>query len=294
MSEKERVKRAPQPSFERFIKTPKGTVMAMLIGLTMIAALRPQDHFGLVNALVAALTGVVVDGAVALLLKRGKLFSDGGIITGLIVADVLSQKTPLLWIVAITAIALLSKHILKLGRKPLFNPAAFGLLIATFIVQSGQSWWGSLALMPTWLTFVVIIAGVFLTVRVNKFPQVAAYLGTYFGLLFLMAIFHLGLPTDTPADALRVPFVNTALFLAFFMVTDPPTSPAAYGQQVVFGFVTAVVSTIIFATVGGLAYPLIGLLVANGWKALWSLRSSRQKDSDRTKGRTYSPQASNS
>ena len=256
---------APNPLLV-FLKTPKGYAMAALIGLTLIAALRPQDHLGLLSAAVAVAVGLAIDGGVALLQRRKKLFSDGAVITALIVADVLSHATPLYIVAATTAVALLSKHLLKVGRKPLFNPAAFGLLFAIVAFNTGQSWWGSLALLPTWLMLLLLAAGLLITVRVNKFPQVASFLGAYFALLLAMAIFHLGLPSDTPGDALRAPFVNSALYLAFFMVTDPPTSPAPYRQQILFGVIAAGVGTLIFATSGGLAYPLIGLLAGNAWR----------------------------
>lgn len=264
-----------QNSIRRFLKTPKGTAFTILAGLTLIASLRPEDHSGLVNALVAVVTGLIVDNVVAFLQKRKSFFSDGAIITGLIIADVLSHATPLYLVAATTIVALLSKHVLKVGRKPIFNPAAFGLLMAVWVFHTGESWWGSLALLPTWLTVVVIVVGILLTVKVNKFPQVAAFLGTYFTLLLVMAVLHVGLPSDTPADALRIPFVNTALFLSFFMLTDPPTSPAPYVQQIVFGILVAVVSTAIFAFIGGLTYLLVGLLVANLCKAVWARLFSR-------------------
>ena len=243
--------RPPQSPLERFLKTPKGTVMAVLAGLTLVGALRPQDHLGLLNAAVAVATGLVID---------------GGVITALIVTDVLSHTTPLYIVTATTAVALLSKHVLKVGRKPIFNPAVFGLLFALVVFATGQSWWGSLALLPAWLTLPLLAAGLLITARVNKFPQVLAFLGTYFALLLVMAFSHLGLPSDTPGDALRPPFVNAALYLAFFMVTDPPTSPAPYRQQILFGVIAAGVGTLIFATSGGLAYLLIGLLAGNAWR----------------------------
>ena len=261
---------APHPLI-RFAKTPKGCVMIALMALTLAAGLlRPQDHAGIVNAAVAVAAALAVDGGVSALMKRRKLVSDGGVITGLIVADVLSHATPFYLVALITAVALMSKHILKAGRKPLFNPAAFGLLFAIAVFSTGQSWWGSLALLPVWFAPVLVGAGLLVAARVNRLPQVIAFLGTYFGLLLAMAVLHLGLPYDTPGDALRTPFVNSALYLAFFMLTDPPTTPSPYGRQVLFGIIAAGIGTVVFALFGGLAYLLIGLLAGNAWKALLS------------------------
>ncbi len=250
-------------NLDKLMKTPKGYLLAILIGLTLVASLRPQDHIGLLNAGIAVITALAIDGIVAKLYKNKKKFSDGGMITALIIANVLSNTTPWYIIVATTAVALLSKHIIKSGRKPIFNPAAFGLLFAIYIFSTGQSWWGSLALLPTWLILIMIVPGIFISIKVNKFPQVASFLGMYFVLMLIMAVFHLGLPYDTPADALRIPFVNSAIYLAFFMLTDPPTTPSTYPKQIVFGSLVAIVGSIIFANYGGLAYLLIGLLAGN-------------------------------
>ncbi len=261
----------------RFLRTPKGYVLGALVSLTLLAGLFPQGPIGLLHAVGAEATALAVDAGVSLGLRRAVVFSTGGLITGLIVADVLSGLTPIYIVCLITALAVGSKHLLKRGRKPIFNPAAVGLLIAILVFPTGQSWWASLALLPVWYLPILVSVGIFVAVRVKKYPQVLAFLGAYFGLLLVMAIFHLGLPSDTPADALRIPFVNSALFLAFFMLTDPPTTPVTNRGQIQFGLIVAAVSVILFAVFGGLAYLLIGLLVGNLWTAwrAWATKPLR-------------------
>lgn len=263
--------------FRKYLRTPKAVVLIVLVLMTLLASLGRHHLHGLTNALFAVLTAIIVDGAVGLFYRPRRLFSDGGVITALIVADILSTTSPWYASVIVTAIALASKHLLKNKRKPVFNPAAFGLLLSTLLFSTGQSWWGSLALLPWWTIALLIVGGFVVTQKVNKFPQVYAFLATYFILLLVMALLHLGLPSDTPADALRVPFVNSALFLAFFMLTDPPTSPAQYKHQIYFGIFAATISILIFATKGGLAYLYIGLLTANLWKVWISRRAAESR-----------------
>jgi Na+-translocating ferredoxin:NAD+ oxidoreductase RnfD subunit len=62
--------------------------------------------------------------------------------------------------------------------------------------------------------------------------------------------------------------VHAALFFAFFMVTDPPTSPPKQRDQLVYGVITAVVSYAVFELIGAAYFMLAGLLVANGWEAV--------------------------
>jgi len=243
--------------------TPKIYVLIVLLLLTVIAGTN-SDPKGILNTGVAMITALFFDGIIFMLQSRKKLFSDGGVITGLIVALVLGSSSPWYIIAGTTVIALVSKHLFKINKKPIFNPAALGLLVAIFLFPSGQSWWGAFTELPVWSVAFLLIGGFLVTQRVNKFPQVFAFLGGYFVLLLIMGYYDVGLA----GDALRTPFINSALFLAFFMVTDLPTSPGKYRDQICFGIITAVVSIIIYLIFGGLSYLLVGLLAANAWNAL--------------------------
>lgn len=247
----------------KFAITPKIYVLIVLLIITAITGLNASDSKGIVNAGVAMLTAALLDLLIGIGQQRKRLFPDGGLVTGLIVALVLSSSAP--WYVAsiTTAIALISKHLLKVKRKPIFNPAAFGLLIALYLFSSGQSWWGAFSELPDWSLVLLLIAGFLVTDRVNKFPQVLTFLGTYFGLALMMGLLNNGLA----GDLLRNPFINSALFLAFFMLTDPPTSPGPYQGQIIFGLVTALITLGIYFIFGGLSFLLVGLLIANAWNA---------------------------
>jgi Na+-translocating ferredoxin:NAD+ oxidoreductase RnfD subunit len=239
----------------------------VLVPLTLVAALFHSGALEIWHVIVAEATALSVDAVVAVGQHRKARLSTSGMITGLIVADILSSMTPWYLVGVITTVALTSKHILKRGRKPIFNPAALGLLTAIWGFSAGESWWASLSLLPIWCLPALLGPGVFLALRVKKYPQVLAFLGTYFFLLLTMAVLHLGLSSSTPTDALRAPFVNSAVFFSLFMLTDPPTSPSSTRAQVQFGILAAVTATTLFATEGGLSYLLVGLLTANLWTA---------------------------
>ena len=59
----------------------------------------------------------------------------------------------------------------------------------------------------------------------------------------------------------REPFLQAALFLAFFMLTDPPTSPNRYGDQVWFGVLAALSAGAAQLLGAGQVFLLIGVLV---------------------------------
>lgn len=272
-----KVQQSPS-GFRKYVKTPKGYVTILLIALAIIGAFHLSDVRGLANVCLAVATAVVVDGIVAIMQHRQKFLSDGGIVTALIIALVLVTSAPWYVVVATTAIGIISKHVLKSGRKPLFNPAAVGLLIAIYVFHVGESWWGDLSALPQIFLLCVIVAGYLITQRVNKFPQVFSFLAVSFVIFGIAGMLH----DSLAADSFRNPIINSTLFLAFFMMTDPPTSPAKYSEQIRFGIITALVSCVVYLVFGGLTYDLIGLLVANAWKA-WKSRKGNEVRQAKTK-----------
>ena len=268
--------RRRQPNrFVRFFKTPKGTVLVALILLAAISILIKHDTASLWTLLVAAATGLVVDLIVGLFYRKKRYFSDGGLITGLIVGLVLSSFTSW-YVTALTVvIALASKHVLRIKRKPIFNPAAVGLLISTYAFSTMQNWWGGLSLISSWYVWILAIIGAYVAWRVKKIPQVISFVGSY---SLICAVFMLFKATHLDASfGFQNPLWNSALFLAFFMVTDPPTSPAKRFHQIWFGCVTGVVSAGMYLLFPGeLVYLFVGLLIANAGKTVQTLLTNNR------------------
>ncbi|HDX9588009.1 TPA: RnfABCDGE type electron transport complex subunit D [Bacillus pseudomycoides] len=259
-------KRSHKPFF-----TPKRFVLVMLLILMLIAQVNMNNYTGLVHAGISAATAMFIDTLIAVLKKRKLTFPDGAAITGLIVALVLSPMVSSYTSAFTAAIAIASKHLFTVKKKPIFNPAAFGLLITAVLFSSGQSWWGGLSMLPAWCIVFVCIAGFLVTEKVNKFPQVLSFLGIYFLIVLIMGIIGI----ENVGDILRVPYINSTLFLAFFMLTDPPTSLGKYKDQVKFGIITAIASIASYMILGGLTFLLVGILIANGWKALKVSRNKK-------------------
>jgi hypothetical protein len=95
-------------------------------------------------------------------------------------------------------------------------------------------------------------------------PMVLAFLGTYY-LLFTLTAF-VGDPRSV-AEIYRTPDLQAALFFAFFILTDPPTSPTKYRDQVICGLIVGATSYAVFELVGAVIYLLAGVLAGNVWEA---------------------------
>jgi Na+-translocating ferredoxin:NAD+ oxidoreductase RnfD subunit len=65
------------------------------------------------------------------------------------------------------------------------------------------------------------------------------------------------------ATMFREPFLQAALFFAVYMLTDPPTSPNRYLDQVCFGVLAALTGGTAQLLGAGQVYLLVGVLVPN-------------------------------
>ena len=110
--------------------------------------------------------------------------------------------------------------------------------------------------------------------KVNKWLQTLAFLATFY-LLFTVASFFENSPLVI--EAFRVPYLNTAIFFAAFMLSDPPTSPARYGEQLVYGVGVAALSFAVQFAFHPQYFLLAGLLIGNAAFAWWRSRPVRQK-----------------
>ena len=249
----------------RYVRTPKGQFTLIMALLTVLAATQSGWRLvgpGLVGATVGAM---LVD--VPLLKWREKrwTFPDGAMLTGWIVAFVLSPHEP--WYVAtITAIiGVVSKYVWRSGRANVLNPAAIALVASFYLFHSGQSWWGALPELPLPWIVVLLGSGLFMVMRLNKGPLLLSFLGVFF-LCATVAAF-VGDPAQV-AELYRAPDLHATLYFSFFMITDPPTSPPKHREQLVYGVIVAVVAYAAFALIGTAYFLLAGLLVANVWEGI--------------------------
>ena len=257
----------------RFFRTPKGLLIIVLVVLTALAASGAGLALvapGLAGAVVVAM---LIDVTVFRMKKRKWVFPSGALLTGLIIAMILSPREP--WYVATvtSAIAMVSKHLCRVRTANVFNPAALALVATFYLFDTAQSWWGALGEIAPAALVLLIAAGVFITYRVDKIPVVLAFLGSYY-LLFTLTAF-VGDPGKV-AELYRTPDLHAALYFAFFMATDPPTSPPEHRDQLVYGAIIAVASFAAFELIGAAWFLLAGLLVANGWEA-WRRHGALQR-----------------
>jgi enediyne biosynthesis protein E5 len=241
----------------------------MLIVLMALAALAaPFEGIKLVWA--GLLSSVAVAGLIDMVIlryRRGEWeFPSGAVLTGLFVAMVLSSVVPWYQAAAASGTAIISKYVLRTKSANVFNPAALALVIVFYVFHTAQNWWGALGGITPWAIIALFAAGVFIADRVNKMPLVLVFLGAYYVLFSLTAFVSPGHVAEV-AEIYRSPDLQAVLFFAFFILTDPPTSPVKYRDQIICGVLVAVASFAFFEFVGAACFLLAGVLIGNVWEA---------------------------
>jgi len=155
--------------------------------------------------------------------------------------------------IAAGILAISSKYILRWRGKHIFNPANFGLVILSLLftgawISPGQ--WGT---APIFALFLLGMGGI-VTGKAKRWDVSVTLLLSYAALIFGRALW-LGDPLSIPVHQMQS---GALLVFAFFMISDPKTTPDARLGRVLYAILVASVGfTIQFAF-----YNAAGIILA--------------------------------
>ena len=159
----------------------------------------------------------------------------------------------------VAAFSLLTKYVIKYRGTHVFNPSNIGLVVAFIVLGSSRIepldfWWAPL---NGWmiLAYVVIIGGgLLITRRLHLLALAATFWVTLaVGVGILAASGHSMVANWAFAPVAGFDFWRVivtspeVLIFLFFMITDPKTTPSGRVGRVTFGFLVAVMSTLLMA-----------------------------------------------
>lgn len=140
------------------------------------------------------------------------------------------------WLVVFaTAIAVFSKFVVRWHDKHVFNPTNVALA-ALLLGGGGQAWlssgqWGSLA----FFAFLMLCAGHLVVWRAARSDVAIAFLACHMALLFGRSAW-LGEPMTIPLHRLES---GALLLFAFFMISDPKTTPDSRAGRILFALLVS-------------------------------------------------------
>ena len=139
------------------------------------------------------------------------------------------------------ALSILPKFIVKINGKHFFNPTNFGII--TTLLLTDAAWispgrWGSD------FTYLLIlgVAGISVVSKVNRLDTAFAFLITFCTLLFARNVLYLGWTGDVFVHQISS---GSLLLFAFFMITDPITTPKNKYARMVWAALVGVLAFIL-------------------------------------------------
>jgi enediyne biosynthesis protein E5 len=179
--------------------------------------------------LMTVFTAVLLDGII-IWQKEGKFrFPGGALISSLIIAALMEPdlENKFIYFIAPT-LAILSKHLIRVSNRNVFNPAAFGLLATALLSQGLITWW---AATPFYL---VVPFGLFIIFKMRGWYLILSFLITAAPLYLIYGVLH---QIDL-MDSLGL--IN--VFFVLFMLTEHKSAPQTIKAKGIYGALIGILS----------------------------------------------------
>lgn len=229
---------------------------SLLFGL---AGLIPYTFSGQVLSLFIALAVAVAANVLFARLRHISANHESAVITALIIFFLVIPSPTLYgqWVIAtVVLIAIASKFFLVWRRQHIFNAAAFGALALSLPGIFESTWW----IGTPRLFFPLVIAGCLVVMKIRKWPLVLSCINVAF-VVYMFESWRLGIDilSSVPTFFLSWPI----LFLAFFMLTEPFTTPPTKKLQIYYGMLVGGLSSAAFFAPYLAMSPELALIIGN-------------------------------
>ncbi|MBI3034896.1 RnfABCDGE type electron transport complex subunit D [Candidatus Woesearchaeota archaeon] len=214
----------------------KFTIYQYMIVFLIILHLTSAFFYGfgaksLIPAAIAVLTATLLDFAINYFKLKTFEFPQSAFISGLFIAGLLTQNLQWYIYALAGAIAILSKHIIKIDQRHIFNPANLGVLFVSMSFNVSHTWWISSPLV------LALIFGVFMVWRLRRFDLAISFLAGYYLINSII-----GLSQGAQFQEIYYTILNGGViyFFSMFMLIEPRTNPAVGKQRIAYGVLVAV------------------------------------------------------
>jgi ferredoxin-NADP reductase len=238
-------------------------IETMLLSLTGVISQQPLAI--LLSALV--LVAFSYSNLVIARIARVKPQAESALITALLLLFIFEPVNPsaatavlgYTGLAVAVVIANLSKYLLAVRGRHVFNPAALGAFVVALIPAFGDfaAWW----LASAWLLPVTVILGFAVLYRTRRLAMAAVFVVAVFAFTVIAyrgAGYELG-------TLLGLPFLSfSTIFFVAFMLSEPLTLPPRRWQQLAEALIVAVIFSFPFSIAGfSTTTPQFALLVGN-------------------------------
>jgi Na+-transporting NADH:ubiquinone oxidoreductase subunit NqrB len=246
------------------LRDPRLKLSVVIIALQVLGQTSLGFKLSIAQILVTVGACAIVDVAVTLHRQHVLAWPASALLTGNSVAFILRASGTrhgdwwtlhgIQYFLLAALLSLLSKYLIQVGGRHLFNPSNVGLVWTLLIIGPVHVfpqylWWGPIG-VPVVLALVVIVAGAIWILRsVRMFGMAISFLVTLAALVGIfalsgrsfVAIWHSG-PVSGFSYWLDICLSPELLIFVFFMMSDPKTTPRTRRGRVIYGAATAVLA----------------------------------------------------
>lgn len=194
----------------------------------------PQDPANLAFSTILILATCALTNFVFARVFRAMPNTESVYITAFILALIISPIAPtntaaIGFLIFASAWAMASKYIFALGKKHIFNPAAFGVALLALTIGHPATWWvgGNLPLLPF-----VFFGGILIARKICRTDLVLV-----FALAAIITIIGTAHGTDPFTVIAQTVLHSSFFFLAFVMLTEPLTMPPSRLLRIIYGMI---------------------------------------------------------
>ena len=142
-------------------------------------------------------------------------------------------------------------------RSGILPPNGASAVFQTLFLDKYHGWTGGASALA------VIVVGVALFVLARRYIK-WRITAAYFGAVVVMSLIMFGIyGGDLPLRLMFELFIGSSIFLAFFMATDPASTPLTYTGQIIFGIGVGVIAVLLQTYAGFFGGALGALVIMN-------------------------------
>lgn len=130
-------------------------------------------------------------------------------------------------------LAMSSKYILAINKKHIFNPVAIAVVLTSYGFGQSAGWWIGNAYMMLF----VVAGGYLITRKIHREDLVLSFI---FTVLLITLVFSILNGNNFAATINQIIFHSSLFFFAFFMLTEPLTTPPGNILQILYGGLTGI------------------------------------------------------
>lgn len=183
------------------------------------------------------------------------------LVSGLLIGLIIHHSSGIIPVILAVLFAFISKHVITIKGKHVFNPAAFGIVASSTLTGVSISWW---AVAWGGAQIPILILSAIILYKIKRLKLTGIFLMGYFIFMFVNQGFK---------PAISLTFDGTVFLFAFIMLPEPMTSLIEGIWKYIYSLV--VLAIIYMSQLLHLSLPdnlLVALLVTNLLGKIYSLK----------------------